>query len=42
MKKSNEIQSNSANKRLTEITETQMYLEKEILTLLEQVFHEKI
>ncbi|UGQ16488.1 hypothetical protein [Borrelia sp. RT5S] len=40
-KKSNEIQSNSANKKLTEITEAQMYLEKEILALLEQIFHEK-
>ncbi|QMU99580.1 hypothetical protein F0310_04190 [Borrelia sp. A-FGy1] len=41
IKKSSETYSNSASKRLTEITETQMYLEKEILVLLEQIFHEK-
>ncbi|AHH08815.1 hypothetical protein baBA2_000843 [Borrelia anserina] len=40
-KKSDEISSGSINKSFTELTETQMYLEKEILALLEQVFYEK-
>ncbi|WP_421622465.1 hypothetical protein R5397_00085 [Borrelia sp. MN22-0132] len=39
--KSDEIKLNSLNKKFTELTEAQMYLDKEILASLEQIFHEK-
>lgn len=40
-KKSDKIKPNSLNKKFTELTEAQMYLDKEILASLEQIFYEK-
>ncbi|AHH12877.1 Hypothetical protein BHO_0031000 [Borrelia hermsii YBT] len=40
-KKSDKIQPNSVNKSFTELSESQMHLEKEILASLEQIFYEK-
>ncbi|MBB6042820.1 hypothetical protein QIA34_04800 [Borreliella yangtzensis] len=40
-KKTNFNHTNSDNKKLTALIESQMYLEKEILNLIEQTFHDK-
>ncbi|WP_445436212.1 hypothetical protein [Candidatus Borreliella tachyglossi] len=40
-KKSDDMQLNSINRKLTELIEARMYLEKEILASLEQIFYKK-